>query len=145
MNAKELMIGDWVNYRGKNIKVTSLYDKGGSNEIGWSDIERVWVNGINIEPIPLTSEILESNGFMHDDSCNYAQKYVYPVEIRKIPQTILTFTFYGNGVSADTLFECWTKPESCEGENSVHICDLKYVHQLQHALCLCGIYIEIKI
>ena len=63
MKTNEQQIGDYVNYRGQIIKVTSLYDKGGSNEVGWSDKESVWVNAINVEPIPLTAEILEKNGF----------------------------------------------------------------------------------
>ncbi len=63
MKASELQIGDYVNYRGQVIKVTSLYDKGGSNEVGWSDKESVWVNADNVEPIPLTADILEKNGF----------------------------------------------------------------------------------
>ena len=63
MRVSELMIGDYVNYRGQIIKVTSLYDKGGSNEVGWSRKESVWVNADNVEPIPLTTEILEKNGF----------------------------------------------------------------------------------
>lgn len=61
MNVKELQICDYVNYRGQIIKATSLYDKGGSNEVGWSDKEDVWVNAINVEPIPLTEEILQKN------------------------------------------------------------------------------------
>ena len=61
MKANELMIGDYVNYRGHIIKVTSLYDKGGSNEVGWSNKESVWVNADNVDPIPLTPEILEKN------------------------------------------------------------------------------------
>ena len=63
MKVNKLQIGDYVNYRGQIIKVTSLYDKGGSNEVGWSDKESVWVNADNVEPIPLTPEILEKNGF----------------------------------------------------------------------------------
>ena len=50
MNIKELQIGDYVNYRGQIIMVTSLYDKGGSNEVGWSDREDVWVNADNVNP-----------------------------------------------------------------------------------------------
>ena len=61
MKANELQIGDYVNYRGQIIKVTSLYDKGGSNEVGWSDKESVWVNADNVKPIPLTEKPLQKN------------------------------------------------------------------------------------
>ena len=66
MKANGLQIGDYVNYRGQIIKVTSIYDKGGSNEVGWSDKESVWVNADNVEPISLTPEVLERNGFKID-------------------------------------------------------------------------------
>lgn len=66
MKVNELQIGDYVNYRGQIIKVTSLYDKGGSNEVGWSDKEIVWVNADNVVPIPLTPEILKKNGFVEN-------------------------------------------------------------------------------
>lgn len=68
MKAKELQIGDYVNYRGQVIKVTSLYDKGGSNEVGWSDKESVWVNADNVEPIPLIRIHLAKNGFEADEA-----------------------------------------------------------------------------
>lgn len=145
MDAKDLMIGDWVkiSHRNKIGKVYRIDIANGSGN-GWAAvIDGDWHESF-LEPIPLTTKILEANGFMLDDCCDYAQKYVCPVEIDNIPQTILEFTFY-EGISADTLFKCWTKPKSCDGENSVHICDLKYVHELQHALRLCGIKKEITL
>jgi len=92
-----------------------------------------------LDPIPLTPEILEKNGFMIDKNETYCKRYFFACNLGKVPQTVVEFSFYGEGVSADTLFKCWTKPESCDGENSIHICDLKSVHQLQHALRLCEI------
>lgn len=133
MNVTDLMIGDWVcvpSELNRYKRICSTFDMD---------------SAVLYRPIPLTAEILQSNGFMLDKRCDHAQKYVCPVEIKKIPQTILEFFFFGDGVSADTLFKCWTKPESCDGENSVHICDLKYVHQIQHALRLCNITKEIII
>ena len=59
MNIKELQIGDYVNYRGQIIVVTSLYDKGCSNEVGWSDREDVWVNADNVKPVRLTEVFLQ--------------------------------------------------------------------------------------
>ena len=152
MEAKEIMIGDWVQFADGNKKYTvvgvkcdaryledeaiiTVMDRSGH----WFDKEMDY-----LEPILITAEILKANGFIPDDLCDWAERYVCPAEIKKIPQTILEFTFY-EGISADTLFKCWTKPESRDGENSVHICDLKYVHQLQHALRLCGIEKEIKL
>ena len=118
MDVKSLQIGDYVNYRGQIIKVTSLYDKGGSNEVGWSDKESVWVNADNVQPIPLTPEILEKNGFYYDED---RKAYLMGVIFRVKPERYGLFSF-----------------EICGCPYS-----LNTVHELQHALRLCGIEKEI--
>lgn len=136
LSVKSLQIGDYVNYRGQIIKVTSLYDKGGSNEVGWSDKESVWVNGRCIEPIPLTPEILEKNGFV-------ANKHVYPYPYyeyeNKEDKLKVGFAFpQGNRTS-------YKEPWVCIDSENVFIEHLPclFVYQLQHALRLCGIEKEI--
>ena len=126
MKVKFLQIGDYVNYRGQIIKVTSLYDKGGSNEVGWSDKESVWVNADNVEPIPLTPEILEKNGFVLKEE----EKGMYGVVVA---------TYYTRD---DVPFEvfCDGEPFAIWFKDPVNIKD---VHQLQHAMRLCGINKEI--
>ena len=126
MKANELQIGDYVNYRGQIIKVTSLYDKGGSNEVGWSDKESVWVNGRCIEPIPLTPEILEKNGFVLKEK----EMGMYGVNIAPhYTRDDVPFEVFCDGVP----FAIWFKGPV----------NIEYVHQLQHALRLCGIEKEI--
>ena len=143
MNTNELMIGDWVfvhkpTCKGHRVDYINEMDE----EIG-ADGEIY--NVCDIEPIPLTPEILEKNGFKIDKNETYCKRYFFACNLGKVPQTVVEFFFFGEGVSADTLFKCWTKPESCDGENNIHICDLKSVHQLQHALRLCGIEKEIEL
>ncbi len=113
------MIGDYVNYRGQTIKVTSLYDKGGSNEVGWSDNESVWVKGRCIEPIPLTVEILEKNGFV--------------IESRDCFNEPLQYYVLADGLWINIIGENYF-----EGK-------LECVHELQHTLRLCGIEKEIEL
>ena len=125
MEAKDLRIGDWVCYRGTNIKVTSLYDKGGSNEIGWGDKESTWVNGRTIEPIPLTPEILAKNGFK-------------------------TLEFYSELVISNanehTQIQWDGSHLRCKkmGGGELELTCCKYVHQLQDAMRICCIDKEIK-
>ena len=60
MKANELMIGDWVNHKG-------IY-----NYIAPADFDynhRKWIE--EIEPIPLTEEILKKNGFVNKDSDSF--------------------------------------------------------------------------
>lgn len=122
MKAIELQIGDYINYRGQIIKVTSLYDKGGSNEVGWSDKEDVWVNADNVEPIPLTPEILEKNGVVFLSGLWYLiTKESKPIHIVFKDNNVITLSINSTPVPIG----------------------LKYVHQLQHALRLYGIKKEI--
>ncbi len=128
MKANELMIGDYINYRGQIIKVTSLYDKGGSNEVGWGRKEDTWVNAINVEPIPLTPEILEKNGFvLKPDGWIWCgeegveeQDYIF-IQFRKgCDEVRLVELNFVNNVLAKFR-------------------TIQFVHELQHALRLCGI------
>lgn len=129
MKTEELMIGDWVLYREEVLKVTSLYTKRGANEIGFGESEDFWVDISNIEPIPLTPEILEKNGFEADDK------------------------------NKDMLYWNWSICEDCVSYDKetgtirifhtlgrlVFVHPLRYVHELQHALRLCGIEKEIEL
>lgn len=76
--------------------------------------------GAEIEPIPLTPEILEKNGF------RFSRFYGWQI---KEPE--LTIDFVG-----DT-------PHFLLDE--IFFCDCPYVHTLQHALRLCGIEKEVKV
>lgn len=132
MKAEELMIGDWVCYRGTNIVVTSIYNKGGSNEVGWSEKESVWVNGSNVEPIPLTPEILEKNGFVTKDEQGNWKGY----RIYSIFDANKNCTFMLKLYEKDSIYEISL-------DMAPYYITFKYVHQLQHAMKLCGINKEI--
>jgi len=122
MNAKELQIGDLVDYRGKVIEVTSLYAKNGSNEVGFGDKEDIWVNGCVLNPIPLTPEILERLGF---------EWRAYAVCLS------------GEDICLVQCGDYWrAKPHQMSNDT---ICRIQYVHELQHLLRLCGIDKEITL
>lgn len=120
MKTTELMINDWVLYREEVLKVTSLYTKRGANEIGFGESENFWVDISNIEPIPLTSEILEKNGW---ETEYFGRRQEWWLDKTKFP--IVRYS------ANDTL-----------QHNGIV---LKYVHQLQHALRLLGIEKEIEL
>lgn len=121
MDTKELQIGDWV-----------LYTEFGKNEFHRIEIvepTRVWLNGCKtyvpdeyIEPIPLTSDILEKNGFV----CKDKEKGMYGVTIAP---------YY---MRKDVPFEifCDGEPFAIWFQDQVNI---KYVHEIQHALRLCRV------
>ena len=102
MKPNELVIGDWVRCGKRYMKVTQL-----AEDMDCDDID----------PIPITPEILEKNGFVKESRENHGNNLQY---------CILTDGLWID-ISGENFFE---------GK-------LEYVHQLQHALRLCGIEIEI--
>ena len=118
MKATELMIGDWVisNKRGKNeiVKVVSI--EGGTN-CCWLDAD--CFSGLaaceDLSPILPTPEILEKNGWEHDG------------------------IFMDKRIDENTCFSWSDRLGAVLYRNNYHMCDCKYVHQLQHALRLCGL------
>ena len=131
MDAKELMIGDWVFglVNGQTMhdsvrypcKVTEIFECGDIALKGESHIEEWGVDGImyefdGMEPIPLTNEILKKNGFKY----SYRNYAVLSGENRFALRHDLPAV--KNGVSL------WTY--GC--------IEFRYVHELQHFLRMIG-------
>ena len=127
LKISDLSVGDWVRYNGKEYTIDSIYmaAEGYPHEVALT------YQGIccgcayvdYLSPIPITAEILEANGIhrtYEDDE--YA-------------------IFRGDGLWAvkysDGDWELSTPP----------VCrvDIKYIHQLQHALRLAGVEKEINL
>jgi len=123
MKANELMIGDWV-----------VGSSGEPFKIGIIDPDFLFWN--EVQPIPLTPKILEKNGFVAN---NHICPYPYYEYVNKEHKLEIGFGFpQGN----QTIFkEPWVYIDS----ECVFIQHLPciHVHQLQHALRLCGIEKEI--
>ena len=121
MKANELMIGDWLkHYNGTPMQVTKITtehfacaEKRGMN---------CWEYNNKYEPIPLTPEILDKNGLTNDPyGCHFKEDEYMTLEI---------------SVEEEGVY--WTI-----NYNEYSILKLKYVHELQHVLKLCGIDKEI--
>ena len=116
MNGECLSIGDWVSYMGKMpCKVLELREKLALIDNGTR--QRWAIEYSKLEPIPITEKTLVSNGF----------------------------EYYGD----DAYVLAWA-------QNFVLVCEadgvrynsrikVKYVHQLQHLLLLCGIEINFEL
>ena len=119
MKATELMIGDYITVTpsGMLIQVAAVHKKKVAYHTCTSKLSLVR-EGL-LRPIPLTPEILEKNGFSvnyHEDDLCYAQSC----------GDVIGIHIYGiNGLMEEMYF--------------------KYVHELQHALKLCGIKKEIEL
>lgn len=125
----DLMIGDWV-YASKDehtiMKVMTI--NGNTADCTWDVNNECDMNIDEFEPIPLTPEILVKNGFLKtDDWFSLADDY-YDIDIKEISDSIWRVRYDNLECSAIT--------------NIFHIC---YVHEIQHALRLCGIDKEIEL
>ena len=116
MKAADLMIGDWVGRVFDDKRIIEDYrqvDWIRTGEIGMRYC-KVWSIGC-IEPIPLTPEILEKNGWKETE---YWHEYKD-----------------GNTIIQCSLHKIWGIINEIEIEHF----KCEYVHQLQHLLRLCGL------
>jgi len=126
MKANELMIGDWVFCEGQpipsNVTIQSIAEDGvwfmGDKVEGAATFDRIF-------PIPLTPEILEKNGFSFQNWWR----------IENGNPTIYLAEHYGS----------WWLYQDDYLDTREYFAKIKYVHELQHALRLCGIDKEITI
>ena len=135
MKKEDLMIGDWVIRRGVPEEPMRLYDMKTSAGLVYLDQDGRGVTEKfeNIEPILLTHEIMEKNGFnLYPEETNV---FYLNAEYRHDLDTVCLYigdierpSIYGN----DSL-----------GEKTYVVLHCKYVHELQHLLKLCGIEKEI--
>jgi len=151
MKANELMIGDWVTTEfigAVNIprKVISIDHEFVVVE---DDAMRIRLKLHQIKPVPLAADMLLANGFWIGKGPAF-EKDKHPTyclaENGKRNFTVITISAYNEqvgGVRFLTKVECDSRHEC--GINSIHSCDIEYVHQLQHAIHQCGIEKEIKL
>ena len=133
MKANELMIGDWVYalHEPKTpARVDAIYSFGGISYIMPDE-----TSGISnvVNPIPLTPEILEKNGFEKYTDTLYGLVEHFTVEIRLWDDILIRI-----GERYDSTFRVgynWFV-------NGLIISD---VHQLQHCLKMVGIEKEIEL
>lgn len=140
MKANELMIRDWVRLQynhfiteelvTKDFQVTEIHPVAKTNYIWGKDGNMGVVE--HIQPIPLTKEILEKNGFDCSD------------------KEIARFDFmdgdYNGHFSLRAMYDKNTGIQHGWAFYAFNVLVvLDYVHELQHAMRLCGIKQEIKL
>lgn len=129
LRATDLMIGDWVKLSKGN------WSK--NRQVGLTDIEMIAESVYLAEPIPLTEEILEKNGFKHQTKYD-----VYRCQDGEIVIEVGIYHPDFVNIGYD-----YTTPDGRQKGEIASICKVDgadiYVHELQHALKLCGIEKEI--
>jgi len=130
------MIGDWVIYRDTPKKVVYIYCRplpdgsNPANEIGFTHDEEEWINADHASPIPLTAEILEKNGYKsHSNRFALLESKYWTfkndkgvcIELKESKNAIAVWLDYDKNVQG------------------IYAAFPSYVHELQHALRLCGL------
>lgn len=143
IRVEEISIGDWVNIpnyywdESPHVgQVDGIVKKHGTYYLQFSDAFSAEID--RCKPIPITPEILEKNGFV-------VNKRIYPYPyyeyINKEDELKVGFAFpQGNRTSYN---EPWVYIDS-EYVLVEHLPCI-YVHELQHALKLCGISKNIEL
>lgn len=118
------MVGDWVLVNGNPMQIQAINDIDGEIIAGdelYCLIEDRVHSEDKIEPIPLTAEILEKNGFVNSGGLWHLSG-----EDMGLMQGCISFQ----------AFAYYADPRYC-------FCEIAYLHELQHALRTCGIDKEI--
>lgn len=133
MTANELMIGDWVMSFGAPHKIVGVRADSFYPYIK-TDISDTWYeDGMEdlLNPIPLTPEILEKNGFEKIGGFITDEAYIFDKEESGEANLIIRrFDFNESFVI-------------CTPQDQTARISIGYVHELQHALRLAGINKEI--
>ena len=152
MQANELMLGDWV--FSKSISAPAkiiaiepcegLGPREGFTYVLSANKNVLYVHARSVSPIALTPEILEKNGFKRYEGDMYFPSPRYLWVGKNKEGVIIQVCFYEKPVNGVKVLTKITTPcASHGGVNSVHNCDIEYVHELQNAIRLCRIEKEI--
>lgn len=118
MKASELTVGNWVEHDGNIIQIAAVHKR----KIGWHRVPQrlEWVRLSEVDPIALTDEIIEKNGFEWDGMIGHGHV-----------KDDIGVAGYKN------VYSIWMRGRIG--------CNVKYVHELQNVLSLIGEDCNIKL
>ena len=131
MRIEELSVGDWVRHTfyEDNLQIKRIDGESERLLVG-KGLMSVSCHLDHFEPIPITAEILEKNGFEYEDDGNDAVIF------------LCCDQFWARLCVGDTF---WQVGIHNEDRLDAVVCNVKHTHQLQHALRLAGIEKEIEV
>ena len=134
LKISDLSVGDWVRWKGNisKVKAIDIWDR----VLLRCDALMPTVRYYDLEPIPITAEKLEKNGFNRPDKKVWADTWDWTNK----EDTIVELSEYKDNyyMRIVQLIDGIQKDRTCG-------IALHYVHQLQHALRLAGVDKEINL
>lgn len=145
MKATDLMCGDWVLINGIQHKIQAI-DSIDAEILADNELYYIGENKYHsedkIEGIPFTREILEENDWyykleVHGQTYKFGIKY--PSEI-KFTIFIKNVDKFHLEIISNTIYVWFNYlPNNCELNYADVIVPIKYIHDMQHILRLCGL------
>ena len=127
MKATELMIGDWIQVPPsgrRKMKITQLCED-------WGEMD-------DVDPVPITREILEKNEFAYCERNGAFYAYAEESYSNQMVEIILF-----NVESEYRNNQLHINEANYKEETLIHLMECNYVHNLQHVFRVCGIKKEI--
>ena len=147
MKANELMIGDWVKVTDDDTDDSFIGQVKAIDELGNINVQEgedvAYPYSIDcLEPISLTPDILEKNGFKNvkENQWVWEEKYHSNVDIIRIDDCISFYKEYPSEKNGGLQTGGWIQAMSERGRVDI---DSEYVHELQHAIHQCKMDKEI--
>lgn len=123
IKAEDLRIGDLVQHESHVLKITGLHN------IGSVFTEHRILGENELTPIPITTEILEKNGWLRKE---YACEVFYYIELNMFADIFLLYDDKNECFSVGLFF----KTTLGYIDILYFPLDIKYIHELQHILYL---------
>lgn len=138
MKATDLMVLDWVKYGTDKLRIAEIYDAGVYPRDAMATSNRGYPFE-DFEPIPLTSDILEQNGFVlvavGDNGVATPKKNRNRYEKWECRTMWQTFNLFYDRTCKWYTLDAF--------DNTIR--NIRFVHELQHALRMCGAEKEIEL
>ncbi len=138
MRATEIMISDYLSYKGQIIKVASITKKKVGYHIKDNEYRMHYARLCECKPIPITPEIFEKLGFVRN-------LYWHHFDRDYDNFSVCIQLGYANRIEYIKIAEKGKDNVIPSERTKLYLTHIKYLHQLQHALRLCGISIKIEL
>lgn len=142
MKATEIQIGDRLIYRGRLNVFDFRVEQVTKRKVGYHaepcESRMHYLRLHEVEPIPLTPEILDRNGFRKFDFNNIENQHQWTWWLDTLTNVSLWCRELNDDPKDGWMIRIESPLASC-------CLKIEHIHQMQHALCLCNIDKEIEL